>query len=115
MLPSQIEELTPAQLDALVGEAGYILYLRDRATLRYHWSKLPQEAREEMAKAPTNTEPDAITQMAMQRFYADYGLPEFEFKRALTGRARHDLARAIEAGRVPGWVLLLLDPEDVDM
>lgn len=75
--------------------------------LRYHWSKLPQEARQELANAAGDDEVDIQTRMALERFYAEYGLPEFRLRQPVHPLARQDLQAALDAGRVPNWVLAL--------
>ena len=82
--------------------------------LRYHWSKLPEEARAELAKPDTGEALDPQTMLALERFYAEYGLPEFQLRRPITSMARADIRRAMEARRVPGWVLGQVLPGELD-
>ncbi|MFC6591671.1 hypothetical protein ACFP81_06375 [Deinococcus lacus] len=82
--------------------------------LRYHWSKLDKEARAELAKPDTGEGIDPQTMLALERFYAEYGLPEFQVRRPITSQARADLRRAMDARRVPSWVLAMVLPGELD-
>lgn len=112
MRPWEVKLLTHSQLNALLGEASYMLYLRDRAFKGYHFSKLGKESWAALAN-PTAEPADPNLKPALAAFYAEYGLPEYQFRAPLTALARQDIAAALSAGRVPNWVLNMLKPEEI--
>lgn len=103
--------LTQSQIDAYTAQTGYILYLRDRAQLNYHFGKLGQEGWAALAH-PGTEPPDPNVSAARAAFLAEYGLPEYAPK-YLTERTKRDLKGALHARRVPGWALNLLTANEL--
>lgn len=120
--PWEVGQLRSSELQALLNEANWILYLRDRATLRYHWFKTPQENRQLLAsvsilsddgtQTDANEPPDETTKRALEAFYAPYDLPEFKRPRP-SERALRELQDAIQAGELPAWAFLLVTKEEL--
>lgn len=98
---------------AYLGEANYMLYLRDRAFLNYHFSKLGKEGWAALANPDPDAAPDPNYAAAHAEFLAAYGLPELQ-KPRMTTRAHDDLRVALKQRRVAGWVLNLLRPDEIE-
>lgn len=90
---------------------GFIRYQRDLPTLRYHFSKLTEEQRKEMAEGRAGPG-SPYYERAWAKWLADYALPEFWQPRVHQGAAL-DFMRALKKGRVPNWVLSAAPFEEI--
>lgn len=96
---------------ALVENVGFIRYQRDLVMLRYHFSKLSDDQRKEMAEGKV-TEGNPHHARAWARWVADYDLPEYRVQRVHRGAAQ-EFMRALGKKRVPNWVLTLAPFEEI--
>lgn len=107
--PWEIDQLTERQLDALIGESRWILYMRDRPMRDYMFMKLDKE---QLADDSVK-DVDSVTKKAQRRFLAMYNLPEFEVSR-MTRLAAADINSAIRKKDIPHWVLNLIDLQEIE-
>lgn len=66
----EVDELSDEEVNMYLKELKYIRFLRDYPSLRYAFSKLDKEAREEMLKPATG--PEAHDTRAWEKFIAVY-------------------------------------------
>jgi len=102
--------LTPTQLRDLTGQVGFVRYLRDLPALKAQFAKIGPQGWAAMVQG--SAPPDPHHDEAWAMFLRPYDLPEFRAPQLHSAAAR-DLAAADLAGRVPRWVLSLLEPEEL--
>lgn len=103
--PWEVPSCTATQLNALLGEIGFIRYIRDQPMRDYAFGKLDVD--QLISDAPADPAETAKRQKARAIYYGGlYDLPEFRTE-APTARAALAFMAALDAGRVPAWVLNL--------
>lgn len=105
-----MDRLTPSAHAALAQQVGFIRYLRDLPTLRYHFSKQGPEGWAAMVSGSTPHDPNHDAAWAL--WLAPYGLPEFGTP-PLHPLALYDLAVALRRGLLPRWALACLEPHEI--
>ncbi|MGM9319790.1 hypothetical protein [Deinococcus aquaticus] len=81
---------------------GLVLYLRDRATLAYHWSKYRDEDVDALLNPPEEDERAKRRGRGYRRFIRAYGLPD---PTRVPVTAAQEFLGALKANRVPAWAL----------
>ncbi|AWN24001.1 hypothetical protein DKM44_12805 [Deinococcus irradiatisoli] len=104
--------LKPEQFEALSAETGFMLYLRDRPMLNYHFSKMGEAGWKAMAEPDENTPPNPYIKRAMAEHLSAYNLPEFA-NRTVPKRAAREFLKALKKKRVPSWVLAIAPYQEI--
>lgn len=105
--PWEAEELTPAQLGALLGEAEWILMQRERAARDYQFLKSDHDFLANPTPVP-HADAEKLKRARQNFLRGIYNLPELHTSR-YTDATVDDLQYALSGSRVPGWALNLVD------
>lgn len=98
------QHLTPSQRAGYMQHLGTVLYMRDRATLAYHWSKFQDGDIENILNPPPEDENAAKRARAYLRFIRGYGMPD---DTRIPEDAAREFMAALKRKRnpVPPWAL----------
>lgn len=97
--PREVGAMTWTQFRMLLSQVGMVLFLRDRATLNWHFSQINPEHRRNLANGTAPVDP--VNERAFEAFIAHYRL---KGRARIPVNAAREFLDASAAGRVPEWV-----------
>lgn len=112
--PWEVPLCTESQLKALLGQSEWVFYKGDQAQRDYQFMKLDHEKLISTAPlTPEEKRAQEVSNQARKVFFGSlYALPDFRADEVTTSAAT-DFWAAMNAGRVPNWVLNLAPYDEI--